>query len=266
MNSISLGPLALPLEPILLAVAGLLAGAAGSRISGSKRMADLVWLAVLIGLASARAAHVLMWWDAYRSSPLKMLDVRDGGFAAAVGLVAVLLFAIGLAWKQRPLAKGVIGALAAGTSFWLIANAVVALMFTPAMTLPAVTLQSLAGEKVALASFSGRPVVVNLWASWCPPCRREMPVLSAAQQKHRDVAFVFANQGEQGTAVDAFLFEQSLTLQNVLLDPTGALQKATSSRALPTTLFFDKTGKLVDSRMGELSEATLQQRLERIRK
>lgn len=265
MNSISLGPLALPLEPILLGAAGLLAAAAGSRISGSKRVGDLVWLAVLIGLASARVAHVLMWWEAYRASLLKMLDVRDGGFAAAVGLVAVLLFAVGLAWKQRQLAKGVFGALAVGTTFWLIANATVALMFTPSMTLPAVTLQGLAGEKVALESFSGRPVVVNLWASWCPPCRREMPALGAAQQRHRDVAFVFVNQGEPAAAVDAFLSEQSLALQNVLLDPTGAVQKATSSHALPTTLFFDRTGKLVDSRMGELSEATLAQRLERIR-
>jgi thiol-disulfide isomerase/thioredoxin len=266
MNSIALGPLALPLEPFLLGAAFLPAVMAGNSISRTKQFSDLAWLAALIGLAVARAVHVLMWWDAYRSAPLKMLDIRDGGFAASAGLAAVLLFALGLAWRRRHLAKGAMGAFAVGTAAWMVVNAAAAVFLTPAVALPNVTLQTLEGEKVSLSSFSGRPVVVNLWASWCPPCRREMPMLNAAQQRNRNVAFVFTNQGEHAPAVSAFLFEQSLTLKNVLLDPAGAIQKATSSHALPTTLFFDRSGKLVDSRMGELSEATLEQRLERIRK
>src|SRR5690606_40886240 len=57
-------------------------------------------------------------------------------------------------------------------------------------------LTKLEGGEVRLPTFIGQPTVVNLWATWCPPCRREMPVLRDAQQRYPDIAFIFANQGE----------------------------------------------------------------------
>jgi thiol-disulfide isomerase/thioredoxin len=112
---------------------------------------------------------------------------------------------------------------------------------------------------------SGKPLVLNLWASWCPPCRREMPVLAKAQAEHSDVTFVFANQGEGADAVKTYLAAQHLSLHNVVLDGTTVLACRTGSAGLPTTLFFNARGELVDRRMGELSPATLAQGLASLR-
>jgi len=91
-----------------------------------------------------------------------------------------------------------------------------------------------------------------------------MPVLEQAQRSTPGVAFVFANQGESAEKVTAYLKAESLTLQNMLLDPAGSVAAAANAPGLPTTLFFDATGKLVERRMGELYPATLAQRLERL--
>ena len=128
-----------------------------------------------------------------------------------------------------------------------------------------VALQTLDGTPASLAALAaGKPMVVNLWASWCPPCRREMPVLAAAQQARADVVFVYANQREDAAAAHAFLTPSSLALRNVVLDGEAALGKAAGSSALPTTLFYDGQGRLVDTHLGELSDASLASKLQKI--
>ncbi|HZW13154.1 MAG TPA: TlpA disulfide reductase family protein, partial [Noviherbaspirillum sp.] len=130
---------------------------------------------------------------------------------------------------------------------------------------PDVTLTRLDGGSVRLASFAGKLMVVNMWATWCPPCRREMPVLRDAQRRHPDIVFVFADQGESAETVRRYLESSQLKLDNVLLDPSRQLAFQTGSQGLPTTMFFDEKGKLVDRRVGGLSEASLAQRLESLR-
>src|SRR5690606_6628168 len=100
------------------------------------------------------------------------------------------------------------------------------------------------------------------WATWCPPCRREMPVLAAAQQRETGVEFIFANQGEPMEAVQTYLASEALELRNVLLDPRMQLSQHMGTQGMPTTLFFDATGTLVHTHMGELSTATLKRGLE----
>ncbi|MDX1553417.1 MAG: TlpA disulfide reductase family protein, partial [Marinobacter sp.] len=109
----------------------------------------------------------------------------------------------------------------------------------------------------------GQPTVVNLWATWCPPCIREMPVLEEAQDRYPGINFVFANQGEHPETINQFLSEQNLDLDHVLSDRQGGFGRAIGSQGLPTTLFYDAQGKLVDSHMGELSKASLARGLER---
>nr|WP_309473771.1 TlpA disulfide reductase family protein [Oligella urethralis] len=116
-------------------------------------------------------------------------------------------------------------------------------------------------EPVSLTSFSGKPVVVNLWATWCPPCRREMPVFVQAQADYPDLAVVMINQGESTQAINAFLKSEGLELEHVLLDPSSAMMREVGSRGLPTTLFFDAEGKMLDAHMGEITMPSLKNTL-----
>ena len=124
----------------------------------------------------------------------------------------------------------------------------------------------LSGESTNLAALAdGKPMVVNLWASWCPPCRHEMPMLAAAQQRETGVRFVFANQGENGATVQRYLSASQLDLANVLLDRDTTLGFVAGSGMLPITLFYDASGQLVASRRGELSVASLASNLNQLR-
>jgi hypothetical protein len=104
--------------------------------------------------------------------------------------------------------------------------------------------------------------VINLWATWCPPCRREMPVLQNAQHEHQNVTFLFVNQGESMQSVSTFLETQGLNLSNVLFDSGGQLAQKVGSMALPTTLFYSADGRLLGSHLGELSKASLARAME----
>lgn len=136
-----------------------------------------------------------------------------------------------------------------------------------AQQLPTIMVQQLDGVVVDLNKVEqGKPRVINLWATWCPPCRREMPVLQEAQQEMTDVGFVFVNQGEHSEVIEQFLSREDLALSNVMADTRGVLGYQIGSRALPTTLFINAQGKLVDAHLGELSKASLKAKLEKIEK
>ena len=92
-----------------------------------------------------------------------------------------------------------------------------------------------------------------------------MPVRGAAQQQETQVTVVFANQGGDSDAALRYLSAGQLNLANVLLDPGTALGRAIGSTALPTTLFYDASGQLVDTHLGELSAASLASKLNRLR-
>ena len=121
------------------------------------------------------------------------------------------------------------------------------------------------GGRVDLQQFRGKPLVLNLWASWCGPCRREMPVLAAAQEAHAEVQFVFLNQGETLDEVQGFVARERLMLDNVLLDGDAAASTALGVQAYPSTLFFDAEGRLRELHLGELTAAGLEHKLRRLR-
>jgi thiol-disulfide isomerase/thioredoxin len=147
---------------------------------------------------------------------------------------------------------------------WGITFGAIALIHQQTSGLPDVELAELNGQPASLAAVAdGKPLVVNLWATWCPPCIREMPVLETAQQNYTDIRFVFANQGEHAETIRRFLEKQSLNLDHVVSDQTGSFGQVVGSHGLPTTLFYSADGQLLDSHMGELSQATLVEKLER---
>ncbi|MEO7056552.1 MAG: TlpA disulfide reductase family protein, partial [Caldimonas sp.] len=132
--------------------------------------------------------------------------------------------------------------------------------------LPSLAFTTLEGPSRQLDAFVGKPTVVNLWATWCPPCVREMPMLQQAQAQRPDVNFVFLNQGESRAQVSAWLKLHGLPLDNVLLDDKRAASAAFQQKGYPTTMFFQADGSLVSVRLGELSAATLSDKLSLIAK
>ncbi|MEJ8836529.1 TlpA family protein disulfide reductase [Ramlibacter sp. AN1133] len=265
-QSIALGPLALPVAPLVAlgcVCLGWLAGMLAVRHQKLDIDAQLA-LVLLAGLLGARSMFVLQAIDAYRTAPLSILDPRDGGWDALGGFIAAGAAALLLALRQRALAWPLSAALATSACVWAAAALLPGALQERTPQLPQLSLSALDGREVALASFRGKPVVVNLWATWCPPCIREMPVLQQAQQERTDVEFVFVNQREPAGRVISFLGARGLGLRNVLLDAQGQLAGELGAAALPTTLFFDSQGRLAGARVGELSSGSLAARLSSI--
>ncbi len=266
-QALQVGPLSLPYSVLLTLVAIALGGFVASRLAraaGIEVESTLTYM-LIVGLVAARLAFVLRWRDQYAELPLSILNIRDGGWEPAAGVVVAVLFGLHRARRQAGLRKPVLAA-ALTTGLVLLLGSIATFMMAPsAVALPPLTLSSLEGRSVALTGFAGKPTVVNLWATWCPPCRREMPALQQAQAANPDVHFVFVNQGEEPRTIAAFLDRQGLTLHNVLVDPQGSTGAALGHSALPTTLFFDANGRLANTRIGELSQATLTQRLASLR-
>ena len=266
MLTVNLGPLPVPVTLLLLMVALLVAAGVGRQVGRGQQtgigniLTDMLIAAVLV----ARIAFVAIWFDTYRSTPWSMLDIRDGGFTPWAGMAAALLVAVWRGWRRAALRKPLALGLAAGALAWGAMFGAIRMMDNTA--LPKVPLTTLAGEPADLAALAaGKPMVVNLWASWCPPCRREMPVLAAAQEQETGVRFVFANQGEDGTTAQYYLDVARLDLANVLLDPSAGIGREVGSMALPTTLFYAANGRLIDTHLGELSAASLASKLNQLR-
>jgi thiol-disulfide isomerase/thioredoxin len=263
----SLGPIPLPLVLLVagLAVAALVARLLAGALPGPRWATAGTFIdMLLVGLIAGRLAFVLQWWPQYAADPWAIVRPGDGGYALWVAIPAGLAFGAWRVRKRPELRRSVAWGSAAGLVAWAILAAAIALMQRSVVHLPDVELTRLEGETVRLTELGQRPMVVNLWATWCPPCRREMPVLAEAQARHLGLIFVFVNQGEGAPHVDRFLRGGALALRNVVLDPASSVARATGARGLPTTLFFDAQGRLADVHMGELTRASLEQKLRRL--
>ncbi len=272
MLSITIGPLAFPLAPVLLLVSLLLAAFLARRLAPapwSSAAETSIWLATGLGLLAARAAHVLRHAEAYAGSPWSALDFRDGGWVAGPGLAVAAVVLLWRSDRQPPARRALVIAAGSGVVLWAALNGAAHFSQPPAdlRALPPVMLRPLPGTapepRPLSALLDGRPLVVNLWASWCGPCRAEMPVLAEAQRRRPDVRFVFANQGEVPEVVQRYLAAERLALADVWLDIGSALGPQLGSRGLPTTVFFDADGRRVDAHFGLLNAASLQARLAR---
>jgi len=112
----------------------------------------------------------------------------------------------------------------------------------PGYRAPDFTLLDLNGNEVALRSFRGRPVLVNFWATWCPPCRKEMPDLQAFHEKYGDkVALIGINWGEDKNEVEDFLKKFGITYPN-LLDANGKIFALYRLTGLPSSFWIDEEG------------------------
>ncbi|WP_198378610.1 TlpA disulfide reductase family protein, partial [Neoroseomonas rubea] len=112
--------------------------------------------------------------------------------------------------------------------------------------MPDITFTDAEGKGFTLADFAGRGLVINLWATWCPPCVREMPALDRlAVALARDGVMVLPLSSDRGGApvVQDFYERTQLRTLRVWLDPRGAAARALGARGLPTTVIVDRGGR-----------------------
>ncbi|WP_434656597.1 TlpA family protein disulfide reductase [Pseudomonas sp. R3-56] len=263
MLTFTLGTFAIALNHLLLISALALATFVGWRVAkrGGENPESVLFGLFLLGLLAARIGFVAAYWNHYRDDLWQIVDLRDGGFLAWPGIIALVVAA--LLWaRRRPSLRRPLGfSVGSGLLFWMVATMSLTI-YEQGTRLPEIELRNAEGETVNLADYQGGPLVINLWATWCPPCRREMPVLEEAQKQRPDLTFLFVNQAESMQSVSTYLATQGLSLTNVLFDGSGRLGQAVGSMALPTTLFYSAEGRLLGSHLGELSEASLARALE----
>ena len=280
MLSISLGPLALPVLPLVVLAAVWLAATLAARQArpvsepsvapaAATRPAavaeNAVWVAAMLGLLAARLAYVVLNGAAYAASPISLLDIRDGGWWAPAGWLAGAAWLLRCGWRRPDLRRALVRAATVLAALALGLVALQGLQNAARMPdLPLLALDDAAPSSLAQVA-GGKPVVVNLWATWCAPCRAEMPLLAAAQQREPTVGFVFVNQGESAETVRRYLAREKLPLRQILLDAGQALGPAVGSRGLPTTLFYDAQGRQVHAHFGVLNAAALESRLRQLR-
>jgi thiol-disulfide isomerase/thioredoxin len=122
---------------------------------------------------------------------------------------------------------------------------------------PDFMLNTLDGRTIQLSKLRGSPVVLNFWATWCGPCRLEMPLLQEyADQLGADVVFLPINNDESPELVQKFVDELSLRL-DFLLDPGAQVAQQYRVRGFPTTMFIDRDGTLRYQHIGVLNEELL---------
>jgi peroxiredoxin len=118
------------------------------------------------------------------------------------------------------------------------------------------------GKPVHLADYRGKTVLVNLWASWCPPCRAEMPDLIKYYNDHQADGLVLLsiNSQDNMTSAQQFVREKQMTFP-VLFDPDGKVGQIFHTDGLPDTFVIDRAGNLRFSWTGQISPTILDQRV-----
>ena len=111
---------------------------------------------------------------------------------------------------------------------------------------------------------AGRPTVMNIFASWCAPCRAEMPLLLNAREDNPGVTFLGIDHMDPRQAGQEFVTEMGIDFATIH-DPQGDVAFAVGARGMPTTVAFDRDGELVGRVIGELSSSSLQQLLDAVR-
>ena len=133
---------------------------------------------------------------------------------------------------------------------------------------PDFTVYTADGTAVKLSDFKGKPVVLNFWASWCGPCKSEMPAFEAAyQQLGEQIQFLMVDltdgTSETVEVASAFIAEAGYTFP-VFFDTDDAANATYGVTSIPTTFFIDEEGVIVDSHTGAMDAATLQSYLDKI--
>lgn len=125
---------------------------------------------------------------------------------------------------------------------------------------PNFKLANLQGKQVSLSNYKGQGVVLNFWATWCGPCRQELPDFQKEHRTGKKFKVVTVNLRENKKTVQDFMKRGKYTFP-VLLDSKGTVSKSYGVKAVPTTIFIDKNGIVREVVVGTLTGAQLRQKI-----
>lgn len=263
MNGLQLGTIVLSGERlgiiagvfVFMIGAGLLATRVNERFN--------LWSTVVVfgGLAAARIGHVLTHWEYFAEAPLRVFAVWQSGFQWIWVAPVVVLASILLLKTKRERGWALVP-VAVSALVWTLAYQLTSA--TEPLPAPHMTLDQLDGPPVTLSQADDRPTVINLWATWCPPCRREMPALAQAEERNPDVRFLFINQGEGGDKIRDYLEMEGINLRHILLDPAMDVPEHYRTVGLPVTLFLNTDGTLGHAHIGEIAPEQIAHQIARL--
>ena len=211
-----------------------------------------------VKLAMQRQAELAAAYQSLRAvvatpSRLEPAALRGRDRETMVALLVLVLLALAV-----PLARGIaapertVAAEGAGDA---------TLTAKPA---PDFTLEAVGGKRVSLSDYKGKVVLLNLWATWCPPCVRETPRLVRLYEKHREQGFVIlginTTYQDDRVKVEQFVRDKQVSYP-VLFDMNDEFGQKYGSRLLPTSYLIDRTGKIVSTKVGEIDEAQLDEQV-----
>ena len=258
MNAVAIGPLVFAPDrfaAILAIAAFLFLNEIFSR-KVDQRFSGWGWGATLSFIIGARAGHVVQHGGNFLAEPLRAFYIWQGGFMIEAGIVLALAYT--LIRFRRELRRALWAALPTVISAYVAFFVLQLAAGTPATPLPTGdTFRTLEGEPFQPAALEGEPTVINLWATWCPPCRREMPMMADVAASTDDARMVFVNQGEGVDIIRRYLTTENLELDHVVLDALGEFGRHYEVPGLPATFFIGRDGTLQSVHMGEISREGL---------
>ena len=289
IEAFSLGPLLIPTRPLILVLCLLfaiwLSGWLATRYQIDKSQAKagveyIAWFALL----GARLGFVILNWGAYQATPWTPFYLWQPGYLYQTGL----LFGAGyLLWHiyncsprlRKPFLRLLVGSYVAAGILFTSAIYSLDLLRQPGVPgigdrAPDFKLQNLSGDTVTLSSLAGRAVILNFWATWCPPCRREMPLLDQIQKKYgnKGLTVVGLDVDEPLELVRSYISSVNVSYPIWVDAPRGTRgydrTQAIFSRfggvGFPSTIFIDRAGIIQKIYIGELSQGFLQYQTENI--
>lgn len=288
-EAFTLGSVLIP-TMVFVIVISLLASWSLASILSRRPGIDRGWLraavenSAWVGLLGARLGFVITNWAAYATEPWTVFYLWQPGYLWYAGVVAGAVFVL---WRSGALAPDSrVRHLAAVTGSFAFGGAVFGALFGAAAVLyddspirknqifPDFTLRTLEGGPVTLSSLRGQVVVLNFWATWCAPCRREMPLLDEVYERFQSqgVVIVGIDVAESPILVRGFVealkIRYPIWLDSVVPQtenqPGGTLFDRVGGVGLPTTFFIDRGGFTRDTHVGELSRALLYDRIEEL--
>ncbi|WP_350357441.1 TlpA disulfide reductase family protein [Paraburkholderia fungorum] len=253
-----------------------------SKHPSAYRYSSLLDEAVVCGLLFARLGYVIGHTDAYRTHPYEALFFWLPGYAPLYGLAAGLIWALLRFWRNR-------GAYTPNPGVFVAAALplVIALLYlgvwaqgntTEENTQIADALDNLpmisnGGQPMSLKNLKGHSIVVNLWASWCVPCRIEMPILQDAYQRFQKSGLVVVGLDLSETLAQASAFASERGVTYVIAAPArssetirtqiGRLINTIGSNVIPVSIFVDASGKVRAVLIGVLSPGAIDDWLRR---